>query len=317
MADPIDAFRTVLVGHLGAAPDAIEPGKLQRFSTNGRRSDKAGWSLLFPDLRGGAFGCYRQGINETWTAQDRATLTPADRAALARQIAQAMAERQQQQREHWASNAARIAQVWRECRPLVPGDPATLYLKRRGLGGLWPLPECLRLHSGLAYWHEGAKLGQFPAMVAPIVAPNGQTVALHRTYLTQDGRKAEVPTAKKLTGAAGSLVGAHIPLGKPLQGQLGVAEGIETALAGWAGSGLPTVAAYCAHSLAHWRWPPGVQRIVVFADHDRAGLEAADTLRARALQAGLRCEAHSPDEPGTDWADVWQQRHSHAEGGAA
>jgi len=305
MAEPIETFRAVLVGNLGAAPDTIEPGKLHRFSTNGRASDKAGWCLLFPDQRGGVFGCHRQGLTETWTAKDRASMTMAERAELARQVAQATAQRQEQQRAQWAENKGRMVALWAECRPLQLGDPATLYFKRRGLGGLWPRSSCLRLHRALPYWHEGAELGRFPALVAPIVAPDGQTVALHQTFLTSDGRKAEVPTPKKLTRAAGPLAGAAIPLGKVQNGLIGIAEGIETALAAWAGSGVPVQAAYCANGLAGWQWPTGVRRIAIFADHDRAGLEAADTLRARALHAGLRCEVHTPTDPGQDWADVW------------
>ena len=89
---------------------------------------------------------------------------------------------------------------------------------------------------------------------------------------------------------------------------MGIAEGIETALAGWCMSGVPTVAAYCAGNLASWRWPPGVQRLVIFADHDKAGREAADTLRARAFTARLRCEVLTPTATGTDWCDVWAAR---------
>ena len=59
-----------------------------------------------------------------------------------------------------------------------------------------------------------------------------------------------MPSVKKLTGAAGPLAGACIPLFKPAHGCIGIAEGIETALAAWCASGVPTVAAYCAGNLA-------------------------------------------------------------------
>ena len=145
-------------------------------------------------------------------------------------------------------------------------------------------------------------------MVAPIIAPDGRTVALHRTYLRGDGSKAEVPSVKKLTGAAGPLAGACIPLFKPAQGCIGIAEGIETALAAWCASGVPTVAAYCAGNLAAWQWPAGVQRLVIFADHDRAGIEAAETLQGRALRAGLQSSVMTPTDAGADWCDVWADR---------
>jgi hypothetical protein len=190
MSDPRHAFHAAVLAVLGFAPELIEPGRLHRFATSSRRGDTAGWCKLFADLRGGVFGCYRAGHSETWSATDRTSMTRAQRAELARQVMAATAEREAQQRERWTANATRIARVWAECRSLVPGDAVTLYLKRRGFGGVWPLPECLRMHRGLPYWQETEQVGTFPAMLAPLVAPDGRIVALHRTYLHSDGRAA-------------------------------------------------------------------------------------------------------------------------------
>lgn len=308
MHDAVRDFRNAILQALGHAPAAIEVGKLQRFPTSDRHGDAAGWCKRFDDGRAGVFGDWRTGRAEVWTAADARTMSRAERAALARQIEAATRERQAEQRRQWAANEQRIARLWAACVPLVPGDAATAYLKRRGFAGVWPLPACLRYHPALPYWHEGERIGDFPAMVAPITAPDGRVVALHRTYLTRDGRKAEVPTVKKLTAAAGPLAGACIRLHWPQRGVIGIGEGVETSLAARLASGVPTVASYCAGNLAAWQWPPGVHRIVIFADHDKAGLEAADTLRARALRAGLQVKTLTPSEPGTDWADVWAQR---------
>lgn len=311
MRDPIEAFRDELRAVLGsstAIPEVIEPGRWHRFSTNGKPGDTAGWAYLFADARGGVYGCHRQGVSETWSAFDPAKMPRAQRAELARQVVAATAEREARQRRQWADNAQRIARVWGQCVPLIPDDPCALYLRRRGLGGVWPPPEALRFHRALPYWHEGEKLGTFAAMVAPIVASDGRMVALHRTYLTAEGHKAPVPSVRKVTTAAGPLPGACIPLHRPARGCVGIAEGIETALAASCASTLPTVAAYSAGNLAAWRWQPGVERLVIFADHDKAGCEAAHTLRARAIAAHLRCEVMTPTEPGADWCDVWAQR---------
>ena len=308
MHDPLRGFRGAILTALGYAPEVIEPGRFHRFGTSDRRADDAGWCMLFADLRGGVYGCYRQGISASWCAVDRGTMTREQRAELARQVMTATAEREAQQRRLWADNARRIARVRAECVSLIPGDPVMLYLKRRGFGGVWPLPEVLRFHRALPYWHDGDKLGTFPAMVAPIVAPDGRTVALHRTYLTADGRKADVPCPKKLTGVAGPLAGASIPLHKPARGCIGIAEGIETALAAWCASAVPTVASYCAGNLAAWHWPSGVQRVVIFADNDKAGRDAADALRARAIRAGLQASVMTPTDAGADWLDVWAAR---------
>ena len=318
MHDPLQDFRTAILAALGYAPDTIEPGRFQRFATRGRRGDVAGWCKLFNDLRGGVFGCYRLVISKTWSAADRATMTRGERAELARQVLAATAERETQQRQQWAANETRNARLWAEGRPLVPGDPVTLYLTRRGFGGLWPLPECLRTHRARPYWHEGEMLGTYPAMLAPLIAPDGRMLAVHRTYLHRDGRKAEVATLRKLTGAAGSLAGACISLFKPAHGCIGIAEGIETALAAWCASGVPTVAAYSAGNLAAWQWPADVQRLVIFADHDPAGAEAAEKLQGRALRAGLQASVMTPTDAGADWCDVWADRGAvMIEGGAA
>jgi putative DNA primase/helicase len=305
MREATQEFRSAILAALGHAPETIEGGRFIRFATSDRRGDDAGWCKLFDYLRGGVFGCMRQGISEQWSAADRATMSGEQRAELAEHVMAATAEREALQREQWAANAQRIARVWSQCVPLVPGDPVTLYLKRRGFGGVWPLPEVLRLHRALPYWHGAKKLGTYPAMVAPLLAPDGHMRALHRTYLHGDGRKADVPTVKKLTAAAGPLAGACIPLHKPQRGCIGIAEGIETALAAWCASGVPTVAAYCAGNLAAWHWPASVQRLVIFADHDRAGIEAAETLQGRALRAALQASVMAPTDAGADWCDVW------------
>lgn len=304
------AFRAAVVAVLGHAPETIKPGLFHRFGTSGWPGDSAGWCKLFDDMRGGVFGCYRAGISETWSAIDRRALTREQRIALARQVTAATIERDAQQRRQWAENAQRINEVWAQCVPLTPGDPVARYLQRRGLADVWPLPPVPRLHPALPYWHDGKALGTFPATVAPIVAPDGRTVALHRTYLTTEGRKANVPSPKKLSAAAGPLAGACIPLHKPERGCIGIAEGIETALAAWCASGVPTVAAYCAGNLAAWRWPAGVQRLVIFADADKAGREAADKLRMRAGYQGLSCVVMTPSDEGADWCDVWASRRA-------
>jgi phage/plasmid primase-like uncharacterized protein len=317
MRDPIQDFRAAILAALGYAPEVIEPGKLQRFATRDRRGDTAGWCKLFADLRGGVFGCHRQHIDDRWIAFERNTMTKAQRAELAQHVAAATAERDRSQRQQWADNAKCIAKLLAETHPLVPGDPVTLYLKRRGFAGVWPLPSCVRMHPALPYWHKGKKLGTCPAMVAPLVSCDGHTVALHRTYLCADGRKADVASVRRVTGAAGPLAGACVPLFKPVHGCIGIAEGIETALAAWCASSVPTVAAYSAGNLTAWQWPPGVRRIVVFADADKTGTDAADRLRQRARLAGLAVSVMTPTTAGNDWCDVWAERGAVSLEGAA
>ena len=105
-------------------------------------------------------------------------------------------------------------------------------------------------------------------------------------------------------GCAETIVAAVADIGARLM-RATTAEGIETAAAASLGSGLPVVAAYCANALAGFTFPRGIERLVIFADHDHAGQQAAATLAHRATRAGLTPKTLTPSKPGSDWADVW------------
>ena len=324
-ADPIGDFRATILREVGEGPEVIEPGRLHRFATSDRPGDDAGFCKLFDDLRGGVYGCHRQfpGQVFTWSGIDRDRLTPTERATMARQLEQAQRDRDTTQRAQWQTNAGRIAALWGQLLAVAAdgsgADPMTRYLRQRlALTDGEPLqvPDCLRLHPALPYRIDGATVGTWPAMVARLSAPDGRLLALHRTWLTPEGRKAPTPgPVKKLTPTAGPLAGACIRLGWPGAADdpragplLGITEGIETAMAARCASGVPTVAAYSAGALAGWQWPPNLRRLVVFADADPAGAVAADKLRQRARAAGLTVNVMTPTTPGADWCDVWAAR---------
>lgn len=308
--DPARDFRAAVLAALGFAPDAaaLEPGRLVRFATRDRRGNFDGWARLFADGRGGSYGCWRSGLTAHWQADRAQPLTRAERQELARQITQARAAAERAQSAEWAAAAARNALLWAQAVPLTPGDPVSRYLVARGLEPLLPTPAALRFHPRLAYRDDDGEVSRHPAMVAALTAPSGAMVALHRTYLSREGTKADVATPRKLTPPSGPLTGACIALAAPRRGLLGVAEGIETALAATQATGVPTAATYCAGNLAAWQWPLGVRALAIFADNDDAGREAAKALQARALRAGLRCEVLLPAEVGADWLDCWSQR---------
>ena len=330
MNTALEDFRTAVLAALGSAPADLEYGRLHRFSLNGKPSDTAGWCHLFDDGRAGVYGDFRTGLSTVWTATRRELMTPAERADLARRLLQAKADRQQAQKAAWAAEATKLARLWAQCREPVGGDPVSLYLRHRlalATGDRLDVPQVLRLHPGLEYHHEGKPAGRWPAMVVAVASPAGELVALHRTWLTPEGRKAPTPgPVKKLSRAAGPVMGGCIrlawlgdgadPAGAASgaerapapAGLLGIAEGLETAMAARQASGVPTAAAYSAGALAAWRWPPGLRRLVIFADADTAGAQAADRLRQRARAAGLSVSVMTPTTPGADWCDVWATR---------
>jgi len=169
----------------------------------------------------------------------------------------------------------------------------------------------MRYHPHLAYQHADGQLTYHPAMVARVDNPSGRAVTLHRTYLTLDGRKADVPSPKKLMSPAipGATRGGAIRL-YPAGETLAVTEGIETALAVRLATGLRVWAAICAGGTARLIVPPEVHLIVICADHDRAGLDAARTLARRMLVERRRVKMLTPDRPGADWADLQEVGHA-------
>jgi len=305
MRDARTDFSNAIRANLGFGPDAaaIQVNKITRFSTSDRRRDDAGWCKLFADERGGVYGDFRTNVTATWQSNSSRTMTPDERAEAARAVQEARQLRRAQEQADHARYAAANARTWAKTVEVRRGDPVAKYLAGRGIN-LWPLPACLRLHRGLPYFEAGKPIATYPAMIAPLVALDGRIVTLHRTYLAGDGGKAPVSTAKKLARASGSLTGATIPLAVMKNGVIGIAEGIETALAARCASGVPVVAAYCASNLAAWHWPAGARRIVIFGDNDEAGREAAFRLKQRAMVARIDTEIVTPSTLGADWNDV-------------
>jgi putative DNA primase/helicase len=185
------------------------------------------------------------------------------------------------------------------------------YLHQRGiLLPLADLPMVLRYHPHLVYRHEDGQYTYHPAMVARVDDPSGRAVSLHRTYGTPDGHKANVPSPKKLMSPAlpGATRGGAIRLYPPSE-TLAVAEGLETALVVRLATGLPVWSTICASGMGSLIVPPGVRLVVICADHDAAGLDAAKELARRLLAEQRRVKIITPDTPGTDWADLQEVGH--------
>ena len=165
--------------------------------------------------------------------------------------------------------------------------------------------------TALPYFDGGREIGVFPVMLGAVTTKEGALVGLHRTHISDKGRKAPVPQPKKLSRTSGLLAGASVKLHEPavIDGKLtlGVAEGIETALACYLASGIPTWSCVSAGLLRSFEWQHGLQSLVVFADNDAScvGQSAARDLAARAAAAGLECRVLIPEIVGTDWLDVY------------
>jgi putative DNA primase/helicase len=195
----------------------------------------------------------------------------------------------------------RLKLIWSEGYPLVPGDEAMVYLAGRGLVLDTP-PKSLRFHPGLAYMDGDRFLGKFPAMLALVTGQDGKAVTIHRTFL-KDGEKAPVPAPKKLMPGK-PFTGAAIRLFEAEE-ILGIAEGIETAMAASAIFSVPVWSCISAHGIETFDPPPGVRHISIFADNDAsyAGQKAAYAAAYRLGQRGFKVEVETPSVRG-DWLDA-------------
>lgn len=179
-------------------------------------------------------------------------------------------------------------------KPIAQGDPVHRYLSGRGIA-LATYRSVLLTHSHLPYFEKqdgrNKVVKELPAMVALVHDKAGQVVALHRTYLTSSGAKANVREVKKLLNSG--IKGAAVRL-FDVDDQMGIAEGIETALAAHLLTGIPTWSAIDAGNMVQICIPDSVKRVHIFADADAnfAGQAAAFTLARRLVNEQREAHVH-------------------------
>lgn len=197
---------------------------------------------------------------------------------------------------------ARLRKVWRGLVPASDNWDIRRYLKNRGLQ---PAPG-LKAHPSLEYWDGKRVAGRYPAMVGVVLDAAGEGVTLHCTYIHQ-GRKAPVESPKKIfTCKAGkTLTGSAVRL-YPAGETLGIAEGIETAMAAHRLFSVPVWSCLFNHGLERFEPPDGVKSVVVFGDNDKsaAGQASAYTAAHKLAVAGYLTSVELPPREGMDFNDV-------------
>jgi putative DNA primase/helicase len=186
-----------------------------------------------------------------------------------------------------------IKRVWETASKPRQGGPVFTYLQNR-LGLVWA-SNSIRELKGKNYW----------LMVSKICGPDDTAQNVHLTYLTEDGHKADVtPNRRIMSGPLPD--GSAIRLA-PEDSHIGIAEGIETAIAASVMFGIPVWAAVNAQNLAKWTPPTIAQRVTVFGDNDESftGHAASYALAKKLiLQRHLDVRVLIPPVVGQDWADV-------------
>nr|WP_234024755.1 toprim domain-containing protein [Tsuneonella amylolytica] len=185
--------------------------------------------------------------------------------------------------------------TWRGASPLI-GSPAKAYLEARGITAISP---ALRFNSRTPLGPKGR--AQFlPAMIAAVSLDEGP-IAIHRTFLD-----AEAPRLATFDGpkrALGALRAAAVRLFPAIDGVLGIAEGVESALSARALTGVPCWATLGNERFALVSIPQSVTELHLFVDYDAGGKLAAErALRSHALE-GRTIHVRRPSKRETDWND--------------
>jgi phage/plasmid primase-like uncharacterized protein len=132
MLYPIDQFRDAMRAAGYEPPAEIRPGKIERFSVNGKRSDTAGFCKMFEDMRGGIFGDFREGVTHTWQAENPSNMTATQRKEFSEQIEQAKRERAAEEQRLQAEARQRAAEIWKKIENQTPANDNP-YLVRKGV----------------------------------------------------------------------------------------------------------------------------------------------------------------------------------------
>ena len=264
-------------------PNAIHAdGQLHRFSASGKRGDRSGWYVLHLDgIPAGVFGCWRNGLVQTWCAKADSAMTSAERAAMRQRVRDAQAQRDASLLQQQKAAQGTAAERW-QAATVATEHP---YLTAKGIQ-----PYGLRM--------EGGNL-LVPMRDAVGVLHSLQTIA---------------PDGSKRFMAGGRVRGCYHSVGA-IGPVLVVCEGMATAHSIHAATGLPVAAAFSASNLAPVAAALHVRfyevRIVLAADDDHRteGNPGQTAARAAALAVGgLVVAPHFPaDRPrwATDFNDLF------------
>jgi putative DNA primase/helicase len=194
------------------------------------------------------------------------------------------------------AGAGPALRIWDASAPLA-GTPAETYLSRRMLTPPW---HDLRYNPRTPLGRGRGAVFR-PAMIAA-VRERRRIVAIHRTFLdpATATRAKDLADPRMMLGRPGRGAVQLVPPG-PI---LGLAEGIETALAAMQLHRIPVWAILGAERAGHILLPDWLERLVLLFDRDAAGWKANKNARLAYERPGLEIISAWPPPPSNDWADV-------------
>jgi phage/plasmid primase-like uncharacterized protein len=219
-----------------------------------------------------------------------------------------------------------VIKLWNAASPYVQAigskglNAARLYFQSRGLREDFLKNKAIRYVDNLIYEKNAdGTFTRFCGFVCSVRNAKGELETLHKYFLTEDGKKAPVANPRKLMGVSksGNISGSFINLFEVGE-IIGVAEGLETALAAYQLTQVPTLPVLNTNGMEKFVVPNGVKTVVIFADKDvsEAGQKASNSLRKRLMADGVNAIRVMPKESipintkSIDWNDVlvngWQ-----------
>lgn len=283
-AEAVERFRQAIAAAGLTPPEMIlVDGEIHRFSSDGSHSDDAGWYVLYPDdLVAGAFGCWREGISQSWSCKAVRNMTGAERHAQHQRMKkiQALRDADREKRQHSASLTA--MQRWQAAAPALSHP----YLESKSIQAF------------------GAKI-EGDKLVIPLWDADGTLHSLQT--IASDGEKRFQP--------GGRVSGCYFALGKP-DDVLIVCEGFATAASLHECTGHSIAVAFNAGNLLpvatalRSKYP--AIKIIVAADDDYKTEGNPGLTRARAAAQAAAAYLAVPDfgatrpDKATDFNDLHQ-----------
>ena len=208
-----------------------------------------------------------------------------------------MKRRDAAERADKARRTRQALRIWRKAIP-ASGTLVETYLRARGI--TIPVPPSIRFLPDARHKATGLIL---PAMVAGVQDLDGRVVAVHRTFLSRDGTaKAGVREPKM---SLGPVAGGAVRLAFAGR-ELGICEGIESALSFQQATGIATWAALSVPGVCSLVLPKEISAVVLGPDGDDPGDGAAVEAAKRFVREGRKVRIARPPR-GMDWNDVLRQ----------
>jgi putative DNA primase/helicase len=196
-----------------------------------------------------------------------------------------------------AAKLDHVRAIWQQTVPLA-GTLGADYLERRRCA-LPPADSDLRFHPALYCADVKAEL---PALVGKVTTVIGnRAIGIHRIWLRPG--EARAVCKKRLGGAVNDAVCLRLWHDESVELCLGIAEGIETALAA-ARHFTPMWATIDAGQMAKFPILAGIESLTIFADYDLAGMKAATAAQERYFMAGRPAQIVRSHVVGQDYNDI-------------